>query len=107
MTNAIDQFYQSLSPVAGETAESLVWNIADDGAIADVQCFSASAIREDDDSGWLHDVHALAEEAHPAESPAWERQQAQRAARYLILRQRIELVERHGKTWVRIVKPAP
>lgn len=99
--------YRALNPPPGESLAELVVELADDLAITDLQCHAWDTHWPDpeDRSSRLYRITDWPRgcSKRDQDDVEWESGLAQRAARYLILRGRLEVVERGGKPWVRIL----
>ena len=102
----LEQFYRSLNPADSESAQSLALELAEEAAIADVECFAADRApgpgADGTRSDWIYDVTTTPKPHSPADDVREAQAIAMRGARYLILRGRVELVEHEGRPWVRI-----
>lgn len=104
----VHAFYRSLNPSGVESVDLLARDIADEAAVYDMESFAAlRRIEAEDGVRWLYDVTTQREAFGPGDDPEGDLRIAQRAARYLILRGRIELVEQGAQTLVRILRSDP
>jgi hypothetical protein len=110
MNDAQANLYYSLSLSGVESVDLLARDIADDCASAEVRCFAWDTLRPDpDDPGsWLYRLTdpPKACSAQEAEELRVHTLLLHRAARYLVLRHLAELVERDGRTFLRILPGA-
>lgn len=105
-----EALYRTLNPSGVESVDLLARDIADECAVADVQCYAWDTLRlnPEDRGSWLYRVTnpPKACSAKDAEDQRADTALLQRAARYLVLRGLAELVERDGRTWLRILPGA-
>lgn len=103
----IEALYRALNPPTAETLAGLKTEMADDLAITDLQCHAWDTHWPDpeDRSSRLYRVTDFPRglSHRDQEEVEWESGLAQRAARYLILRGRLQVVQHDGKPWVRIL----
>lgn len=106
MSALLHALYRQLGPSGVESVDLLARDIADDCAVADVECHAYDTQRTT--TGRIFQVTnpPPACSVLDAEQTAADAADLKRAVRYLILRGRIELVERRGTHWVRIVERA-
>lgn len=107
MIDNIADLYRALNPPAGESLDGLTVELADDVAIGDLQCHAWDTHWPDPQarSTRLYRVTDFPRglSRRDQEEVEWESGLAQRAARYLILRGRLQVVQHDGKPWVRIL----
>jgi hypothetical protein len=100
----LQSLYTVLGPVPEESAQSLAMTIAEDVAQADIESFAADSRKIG--RARHFDVVTKRKPRGPLDDADWEHEQVRRAARYLILRGRLAVVEHKGRTWVRILPRA-
>lgn len=99
----LQSLYTALGPAPEESAHSLAMIIAEDVAQSDIEslCCVCRIGR-----ARHFDVITKRKPHGPLDDADWEHEQVRRAARYLILRGRLAVVEHRGRTWVRILPRA-